>query len=99
MTQVISGIGENDVVAVEEFTTWECPKMGMPQGMEDGERSPFAPQPHRDKGKVTWIIPITEIILNTNREIIKIENLRRDFVVGGETVHALARCVVHDSRR
>ena len=27
--------------------------------------------------------------MNTNREIIKIENLRRDFVVGGETVHAL----------
>jgi len=27
--------------------------------------------------------------MNTNREIIKIENLRRDFVVGGETVHAM----------
>ena len=27
--------------------------------------------------------------MNTKREIIKIENLRRDFVVGGETVHAL----------
>ena len=27
--------------------------------------------------------------MNTNREIIRIENLRRDFVVGGETVHAL----------
>ena len=27
--------------------------------------------------------------MNTNREIIKIENLRRDFVGGGETVHAL----------
>jgi len=27
--------------------------------------------------------------MNKNREIIKIENLRRDFVVGGETVHAL----------
>ena len=27
--------------------------------------------------------------MKTNREIIKIENLRRDFVVGGETVHAL----------
>lgn len=27
--------------------------------------------------------------MNTNREIIKIENLCRDFVVGGETVHAL----------
>ena len=27
--------------------------------------------------------------MNTNREIIKIENLRRDFVVGGENVHAL----------
>ena len=27
--------------------------------------------------------------MNTNREIIQIENLRRDFVVGGETVHAL----------
>lgn len=27
--------------------------------------------------------------MKTNREIIRIENLRRDFVVGGETVHAL----------
>lgn len=27
--------------------------------------------------------------MNTNREIIRIENLRRDFIVGGETVHAL----------
>lgn len=27
--------------------------------------------------------------MNTNREIIRIENLRRDFVVGGGTVHAL----------
>lgn len=36
--------------------------------------------------------------MNTNREIIKIENLRRDFVVGGETVHALrgASFTIHE---
>ncbi len=36
--------------------------------------------------------------MNTNREIIRIENLRRDFVVGGETVHALrgASFTIHE---
>lgn len=49
VTQVISGIGENDVVAVEY--DMGMPQMGMPQGMGDGERSPFAPQPPGQRKK------------------------------------------------
>ena len=48
VTQVISGIGENDVVAVEY--DMGMPQMGMPQ-MGDGERSPFAPQPPGQRKK------------------------------------------------
>lgn len=78
--EICSGLNEGEVVAVDRKSN-----TGMTEAQLSGnqEESPFMPKPpgKRNKERRTSTM--------ATKEIIRLENIRRNFIVGNETVHAL----------
>ncbi len=78
-TQILSGLSEGTSVAVG-YT-----ESAVATANTEAQRSPFAPS-HRDAIKTkNRRLPT----MNENKEIIRVDKLRREFMVGGERVKAL----------
>ena len=74
-TEIISGINEGTIV-VTEATIGSMPGSGAPDMSQEapgGEKSPFMPGPPG----------------SMNKAVIELQNIKRNFQVGDETVHAL----------
>ena len=77
VTEVTSGLREGEVVAVELASMMEMPTR------PDVERSPFMPE--KVSAPWRWFFKSEKAM----KEIIRLENIKRDFQVGDEVVHAL----------
>ena len=78
-TEILDGLTDGEEVAVAMTST------AAVEQMPTAERSPFMPTPPGRRQQ-------EEVAMETSvqtREIIRLENIRRDFRVGDETVHAL----------
>ena len=94
-TEIISGISEGTKV-VTEATIGAMPGENVAaEGNQEsgGERSPFMPgPPGSKKKKPLFNVPIRYWHINTlftMKKVIEIQNIKRNFQVGDETVHAL----------
>ena len=94
-TEIISGISEGTKV-VTEATIGAMPGENVAaEGNQEsgGERSPFMPgPPGSKKKKKLFNVPIRYWHINTlftMKKVIEIQNIKRNFQVGDETVHAL----------
>ena len=94
-TEIISGISEGTKV-VTEATIGAMPGENVAaEGNQEsgGERSPFMPgPPGSKKKKELFNVPIRYWHINTlftMKKVIEIQNIKRNFQVGDETVHAL----------
>ena len=86
-TEIISGINEGTVV-VTEATIGSMPGSGAPDMSQEapgGEKSPFMPGPPGSKKKSGK--EYKKRIMN--KAVIELQNIKRNFQVGDETVHAL----------
>ena len=86
-TEIISGINEGTVV-VTEATIGSMPGSGAPDMSQEapgGEKSPFMPGPPGSKKK-SGKKKKKRIM---NKAVIELQNIKRNFQVGDETVHAL----------
>ena len=87
-TQIVGGIAEGTKVITGLNVTGGEEKMPMEA---QGEKSPFAPgPPGKNKGsKYPNRTPLTLRTMDEKKVVIELDNVKRDFLVGDETVHAL----------
>ncbi len=86
-TEIISGINEGTVV-VTEANIGSMPGSGAPDMSQEapgGEKSPFMPGPPGSKKKSGKYYKKRIM----NKAVIELQNIKRNFQVGDETVHAL----------
>ena len=83
-TEIISGISEGTEIVTETVVKSEMPEM-MPEEGGEGEQNPFMPgPPGRNKNNIDWK---GQNIMG--KTVIELQNIKRNFQVGDETVHAL----------
>ena len=91
-TEIVSGITENTPVVTETVVKGAMPGMEEPSAGE-GERSPFMPGPPGSNKKKEQVIKGNASVyierINHMKKIIELQNIKRNFQVGDETVHAL----------
>lgn len=92
-TEIISGISEGATI-VTEATIGKMPGGGAPADMQQaagGERSPFMPGPPGSNKKKSNDNPYPHKYTSSamSKTVIELQNIKRNFQVGDETVHAL----------
>ena len=81
-TEIVSGISEGTEIVTETIVKGEMPEMSE----AGGEQNPFMPgPPNRNKKKQSQ----AKGLITMSKTVIELQNIKRNFRVGDETVHAL----------